>query len=286
MNNNINTADPRHTILRAVFDKNEKDKDYKFYVFDDANGKGATFFNCDFSYCFFENAYFHEAKFENCKFIGIKIKSSNFRNCTFIGCDFKFATFIETILPIKEILKNLPTWPNVRSELLQNLRVNANETGDTKNISLIIKEEIKSDKEHWRLARKRPDLYYTKKYSGFLKRIKVYYESFKIWIDWFIWGHGEFPMSLIRSIILTILIFSVWIFLSNSHSLFSASSFQISSFNKLISESFRDTINYFFDLKIEDKLSKGFWWLLTLSIFKYLYLGLFINIIMKKFSRR
>ena len=182
MNNNINTADPRPIILRAVFDKNEKDKDYKFHVFDDANGKGTTFFNCDFSYCFFEDAYFHEAKFENCKFIGAKIKSSNLRNSTFIGCEFIFTTFTETILPINEVLKNLPTWPNVRSELLQNLRINAAETGDTKNIPLIIKEEIKSDKEHWRLARKRPDSYYTKKYSGFSKRIKVYFESIKIWL--------------------------------------------------------------------------------------------------------
>ena len=76
-------------------------------------------------------------------------------------------------------------------------------------------------------------------------------------------------MSLFRSIILTILIFSVLIFWSNSHTIFSNNSFQIPIFKEIVSESLFTTINNFFDLNMNDKLSKSFWWLFSLSILKY-----------------
>src|SRR3546814_13629509 len=54
----------------------------------------------------------------------------NFRNAKLSRTDFSYARFNGTTIPTDQIIQCLPSWPNVRRELLQMLRRNAASVGD------------------------------------------------------------------------------------------------------------------------------------------------------------
>src|SRR3546814_13073740 len=83
-----------------------------------------------FSYSVFTRAYFHETTFANCKFVGAQFIDCNFRNAKLRRTDFSYARFNGTTIPTDQIIQCLPSWPNVRRELLQMLRRNAASFGD------------------------------------------------------------------------------------------------------------------------------------------------------------
>jgi len=116
----------------------------------DIEGKEVTYSDCTFSYSIIERGYFHKAIFINCKFIGARIRESIFRSATFENCDFSYVDFHRCVLPVPQILANLPGYPNVRWELLHNLRANAHSVGDTKWEADVVYHEARTEIEHWR----------------------------------------------------------------------------------------------------------------------------------------
>ncbi len=130
--------------------------------------------DCDFSFAFFQRVYFRDVKFINCNFTGAKFFDSNLRDAEFENCRFNYAVFKFTIIRSKQVLNNLPEWANVRIYLLQNHKANANSLGDTKAVREYLLEEIDSNKEHFRNARKRSDWYHATKYKGFWIRCDIY----------------------------------------------------------------------------------------------------------------
>ncbi len=159
--------------------------------FTDVNGKGATFEGFDFSYCIFIRAYFHNATFSNCKFVGAHFVDCNFRNAQIRGCDFSYSSFNNTRITTNEIIRNLPSQPNVRRELLQILRRNATSVGDYRAEKIFVIREIDSEKEHYRLAWRRDDQYYQNKYGSNLKWLWAGFILLALKMDNFVWGHGE-----------------------------------------------------------------------------------------------
>lgn len=112
-----------------------RDADFTNRSLYEANGAGAFFDTCDFSYSVIERSYFRNAHFKSCKFVGAKIIWSNFRGCKFDNCDFKYALIDRSLVDREAILASLPHAPNWRREWLQQLRMNAQSLGRAKDAS-------------------------------------------------------------------------------------------------------------------------------------------------------
>ena len=192
------------TDLGAGKDKKIANADFSNQKLSDINGKDVLYENCIFSASIIERGYFFHAKFKGCKFIGTRFAGCNFRQATFDQCTFDYADFNRCVVPVAQLLANLPSYPNVRWELLHNLRANGRAMGDTRYESKIVAKEIEAEIEHWRSVRLRPSGYYEK--YDFSDRLKARWHSFRLICERYIWGHGE---SLSRLFIATMVALSL-----------------------------------------------------------------------------
>ncbi|WP_206360226.1 pentapeptide repeat-containing protein, partial [Pseudomonas viridiflava] len=92
----------------------------------------------------FNRCYFRGVIFTSCDFTSSRFIDCNFKGAKFIHCKFNYATFRRTIVESGEIIANLPYEPNVRRDLLRNLRVDARELGSVEEESLYIQHEIEA----------------------------------------------------------------------------------------------------------------------------------------------
>ena len=206
------------TVISNKFFKGEfKGEKYAYSKFEDIGAKEAHFINCDFSFSYFNRCYFHKVSFEKCNFTGCLFNQCTIRTSNFKVCDFKYSRFFQTILPDEEILANLPDWPNVRVELLQNLRLNAQNTGNTKGIRIFLIEELEARRGYYLKMAKGKESYFKEKYKGLFQRIRGYWKYLTLWLDKYTWGHGERPYFLFVSITLSILVSWIMILFGNSH---------------------------------------------------------------------
>lgn len=239
--------------------------------------------NGDFSFAFFERAYFRNVKFSNCKFIGARFSNCNFRGSTFSGCNFNYLAINGTIISVKEVLLNLPEWPNIMRDLLMAHRVNAESIGDIEAVKKFIRAELGASKEHLRRARYGREGYYSQKYSGFKNQAKVMWDSLFLWLDWNVWGHGEYPIQLVKFVAFILLAFTAVVFFSTE------SITPPSTINSLLAslyDSFLFTFCAFIDLPIDNPHKTNIYTLALIVISRYLTLGLFISMLFRRLSRR
>lgn len=271
---------PVKVISDKFITKSVSLNNFQHHVFRDTGAKKLEFKDCDFSYCLFERAYFHGCEFVDCKFIGSRFVDCNFRNTAFDGCDFEYAVFKSTLVSHKQLLRNLPAWPNVRRELLRTLRINAENIGNEEAVKEYVREELAASREHLKKAREGKESYYAKKYKGLASKITIYWQSMSLWLDWHLWGHGEYPGKLIRTIVL-ILIISTFYRLFNDNTL---------SENTTLLTVYSLTIQYLIENMyvfvgvLPDKYPGGLGALLALA--RYISLGLFISVLYKRLARR
>lgn len=173
------------------FSEGLSDKSLIHGHFTDVSGKKATFEKVDFSYSVFTRAYFHDTIFKDCKFTGCRFNECNFRGAKFSLCDFKYAFFDRTIVPHKQLIACAPAWPNVKRDLMQIMRANAVSVGDIEAERAFIREEMKARREHLRRARAQEEEYYKRKYAGWWNWCSVRWQSFWLFLDRNILGHGE-----------------------------------------------------------------------------------------------
>jgi hypothetical protein len=277
------TGGIRPLRLASIKLGNDGRTDFKHAILDDVSGKKAEFDGVDFSYCVFTRAYFHEAKFRNCKFIGARFTECNFRNADIVGCDFRYADFTGTRIDTKEVLNNLPAEPNIRKELLQILRKNALSMGDVRSGREFVLREIAAEKEHLRRAWRRDEQYYKDKYSGFKKRTKVLVDRTLLWVDGFLWGHGEQLWKMLISVPSLLIICAV----------ISTFKFELDVIDPTISSAwniFLGELSYYFnlflDVQIEHQMQRIIWldWIVVLS--RYLVFGVLIAGLFRWFSHR
>ncbi len=204
-------------ISDSTFEENFKDYNFSHWIFENIGAVKIKFENCDFSYCRFYDGYFNQCIFENCNFTGVKFISSNLYNSRFTNCDFKYSSFVETKISHQEILRNLPGWTNARRTLLHNLRKNAEKIGDKKAVNAFLKFEIETTKEHLKKAFKGEESYYDSKYKGFFIKLNILFERLLTSLDWYLWGHGEYPIRIVLNAFLVILFSSFYIFFSETN---------------------------------------------------------------------
>lgn len=256
---------------------------YKHAILDDVSGKQVEFVGLDFSYCVFTRAYFHEAKFRDCKFVGARFTDCNFRNADIIRCDFRYADFTGTRIDTKEILNNLPAEPNIKRELLQILRKNALSMGDVRSGRQFVLKEIAAEKEHLRRAWKQDEPYYKEKYGGFKKLFKVFVDRSLLWIDGFLWGHGEQLWRMLISVPLLILVCAA-ISTIRAESIIPDPT--ISSAVNVFRSEFSYYLNLFVDVQADHQTQRIIWldWIIVLS--RYLVFGVLISGLFRWFSHR
>ena len=243
--------------------------------FRDCAGDKASFESVDFSYCVFERCYFRKSAFKDCRFTGARFIDCNLREAQFAGCDLKYVTFRGSHVETRQMLANLPDWPNVRRDLMRALRVNAVSVGDVEAIKHFVREEIEAEREHLRQARLSKSGYYYDHYSGFRRQASVRWKSVVLWLDRWIWGHGEYPLRLLLSTaiyltIATLVVAAFWT--PREPGVFSSASNAV--------------LSVFFGIKIDSSslLPAGFSVVLAAS--RFVFLGLFVATLGKLISKR
>jgi hypothetical protein len=172
------------------------------------DGKKVIFENCNFSAAVLYRGYFHDAVFRKCEFVGTRFDECNFRQATFDRCTFDYADFNRCILPIPQILANLPVHSNVRWDLIHNIRANQRTMGDVQHEADLVRKDIEAEIAHWKDVRRRPTSYYNK-YDNLHDQAIAWFHCRRLWVERYIWGHGEsltrlFFAALISLFILTL----------------------------------------------------------------------------------
>jgi hypothetical protein len=256
---------------------------FKNSILEDIEGKDVHYLDCDFSYSIFIRGYFHKAKFKRCKFIGTRFIASNFRSATFEECDFSYADFDRSVVPIPQVLANLPAYANVRWELLHNLRANMRVLGDTRHESELVWQEIDTEMEHWRAIARRPAGYYQKYTRS--ERWLARFRHWRLIAERYIWGHGE---SLARLGVATLAALLILGLLNALGRIGDVSGTSIGAMLKLWLECFLFVTELFVDLpsvNAQDVARSPITSTLAVAL-RYLSIGLAVPVLYKYISKR
>jgi len=277
----MNIDDKTTTTYSNKFFKGEfKEVKYPYSKFEDVGVKEAHFIGCDFSFCYFNRCYFHKVTFEKCIFIGCLFNQCTIRNSDFKVCDIKYSRFFQTILPDEELIANLPEWPNVRLELLQNLRLNAQNTGNNKGVRTFLIEELEARRMYYLKVAQGKESYYREKYKGFYHRARGRFNYYRLWLDKYIWGHGERPVFLITSITLFILLSASLIIFCNSDKILLNNHLDWAFLKNTI----LNTAGFFLGI---NPIPDAPWLIKILTgIFKIFFMGVLITVLLRVLSKR
>lgn len=191
------------------------DGKYQHVKFKHVSAGKVHFKNCDFSFCEFEDAYFRDATFEDCDFRAVKCSRSNFRGAVFSQCKFDYAQFFETHLEAKELIASAPARPNLRRDFMAAARVNAESLGDVRAARLVIREELRAERQFHVEAAIGKTQWYVDKYTT-LERVAHLLRSVWLTCDWWFWGHGEHPWRFIRSMLVVVVVLGLLVFVLGS----------------------------------------------------------------------
>lgn len=267
-------------LSRLIMSKHTFDGvDFRHRRFDDLNASRSIFNNCNFSYCIFDRGYFHDATFQNCDFTGARFYDCNLRGSSLHRCELRYSQFYRSLLEVSEIVASLPLEPNLRRDLLQNLRANAAEIGDYESQRLYVLQEIEANIEHWSRAMRGRGSYYIAKYGTGLERLKAGIRLASLRLRGFIWGHGERPFRILFSAILLVLALS----LINFWAVLPRTGWNDSGRGLYI-------VKYSIDMLLDtptDAKMRGFLAVdYALVAMRYCYIGLFISVLYKSISHR
>ncbi|MFB9036936.1 pentapeptide repeat-containing protein, partial [Xanthomonas arboricola] len=214
MNSDNSEDRPGTKIEGKYFTSAVHNEDFSNCRIEWCRAKKIVFVQCNFSSSMIKSCYFHRADFIECNFTGATIVDCNMRGASFESCRFEYASFRATYIESSSILRNLPSWENVRREFLRGLRKNAESVGEIEDVRKFFSAEMEASEEHWRSAFRQVEGYYVKHYSGFFNgRVKPFWKLFSIRMSRLFWGHGESPWKLVMSIVVWICLMTI-IFLS------------------------------------------------------------------------
>lgn len=200
MNNHFRPSGRKINIDQAIsFDL--IDKKFLNYQFQRLVASRKNIKNCNFSYSTFDSSYLRNCTFDSCNFTGCDFIDTNFRGSVFVGCNFEYAKFTRTYVDPEILDTGCPGRENLQQIFARSLRINYQQIGDTVATNKAIRIELDATRVHLYKAWRSRESYYRKKYSG-LKRgnMLLRWLSF-VSLD-FLWGNGESPIKLFRSLVL------------------------------------------------------------------------------------
>lgn len=231
---------------------------------------GLTFTKVSFKQSILDECYFRNCIFKNCDFTGANIFRTNFQGADFIGCTFDYTEFHTTHIGLIPLSRNLPCWENTKMRLAKNLRMNYASIGDYEGVNFAIKIELSATREHlWKATFSNEGYYRGKEeYSG-IGRASYLAKYLSFWFLDKLWGNGESPARMLLSVPLILVMFAI----ANSVSL-------VQPLAPLIQEVFSAF------LVGGASTILGFAATSTLTMFRYMVIGLFVSSLVRRISRR
>ncbi len=170
--------------------------------------KGRRFTNVDFRYSVFEGCYLRDCRFDSCDMTGCRFIGTNFHGSTFVGCKFDYATFERTLIDSSILDTGCPGFENLKSRFARTLRTNYQGLGDMAGVNKAILVELDATRVHLYKEWTSNESYYRKKYAG-ARRVR----SFFHWVGFrlldLLWGNGESPLKLARSIAIFLVVLAL-----------------------------------------------------------------------------
>jgi hypothetical protein len=255
-------------------DVEDEQASLKFKVFIRLNAKKITFRNVSFLHCIFDTCYLNNCVFDSCDFTGCKFIGSNFHQTAFKGCDFIFATFERCQIDDDILISEAPREENLRMHFARSLRANYQQVGDAKAVNKAINVELEATSKYLYKSWKSKQTYYKEKYSGFLKSSIQFLRWIEFWVLHFIWGNGESILKFARTIVITLLMISIYDTFTNGNPL-DLSEYWVN---------FLKAPSVFLGVSSPSNFSTG-----ALSIItgiKFISIALLTTLLVKRFSRR
>lgn len=240
-------------------------RSFDFATFRTASGNDLVFEKVSFKYCRFDDCYFRACTFKRCDFTGCRFTNCNLRSSEFPGSDFKYARFGNTLVTDSLLDQNLPGYENQAMLLARVLRSNFGQVGDAEAVNKAIAVELEATKTHYYKAAWSRETYYRDKHKDW-DRVRVVWRHAMFWLLDFAWGNGESIRKLGR----TILIVNALIFLA-----------MLTVVDAPTAAT--GAIPVFFGVPVTGVPP---WVAATAAFFRYLLLGAFTAIAVKRLSRR
>lgn len=253
-------------VADQAFKEVPKGESFLQHAFVRAYAVDVTFDNVSFKQCNMTSCYFRKCTFVDCDFTGAIIKDSNFAKSQFNNCDFRYSSWEKTIVDPAILDTGLPSEFNLARDFVRSLRVNFTQIGNQDAVNKAAAIEVGLTGKHLWHAATSKESYYRSKYRGW-DRLHVFVQFFWWQLLDLLWGNGESPWKVLFWAIATPTIFACFnypgtTFMNNLHSSLCA----------------------FLGLPLPSQLSILF--AAPLTVARYILFGLFVSLLVRKFSRR
>lgn len=241
-------------------------------VFNRVSAKKIRFTDIDFKYGAFDGCYFRECVFDSCDFTGCKFVGSNFHGSTFVGCTFNYAVFERTLISSEILDICCPSWENVKLRFARTLRMNYQALGDSDAVNKAILVELDATKVHLSKAWRSNESYYRKKYAG-ATRLKAFFNWMAFVAGDAIWGNGERPLRLARTTVVLLVLLAIL------DTLFARDARLVTNWISAVGEApqvFLGTLHPDYPGLI----------VASITLARYVILGLFVSILVRRYARR
>ncbi len=162
---------------------------------------GGNFLNCAFISCYFRRTDLRNCRFSSCRFIDCE-----FPGASFGSCDFRYARFAGCFIPFHEIEHNLPSEPNLREDLCQNLAREAAVLGDPRTARTYRLCEVKArESNYWAAVMAKSKWY--KDHYDVLARVGVAFKIAGSLLNRMFFGYGELLGVVIRNYVMATFVF-------------------------------------------------------------------------------
>jgi hypothetical protein len=237
-------------------------------------GKNKTFKSVDFRYTIFDHCYFRGSNFDSCDFTGCKFINTNLYGAKFEGCKFSYTDFNNTLVDEDIINNSCPPFENLKLKFARTLRTNFAQLGNYDGVNKAILVELEATEVHLKKAWKSKEAYYRQKYKDTSTRILMFFKWLWFKILDFIWGNGESALKLIRTVVFILILIAIVVVFKNYDPM------NLSSYLQAIIVS----PQIFIGINTDCAISNSF--LALIHFLRYLMMGLFISILIKRLSRR
>lgn len=228
-----------------------------------------TFVDVSFKQCDFSRCYFRNCRFIRCDFTGANIKDSNLRGSQFEECNFRYTTWEKTFLDEHFLDTCLPSGENLARDLVRSLRVNFSQIGNYEAVNKAASIEVSLTGQHLYNAAYSRQSYYRAKYKGWSRVIHAVGHARWKALD-LLWGNGESIVRVATTGLVVIAVAALFLMRGDSQLLFS--------------DAIWSTSSHFWGVVGGPELPDSY--AVALTIIRFVLLGLFMAILVKRLSRR
>ena len=259
----------KETLVDQEFYETTRDADLSKKQLDRIYAVDQDFINVSFAQSILTSCYFRKCRFVDCDFTGATMINCNFKGASFDGCTFKYTSWEKTLLEDAFLDVCLPSEENLARDLVRSLRVNFAHVGNYEAVNRAASIEVGLTGRHLRNAAFSKQSYYRAKYKGWNRVFQV-----GAYVKWraldLLWGNGENPCRVMASACVVIGLIAAWRLYSEPEPGFA--------------DAVLTALAHFFGVEHQPPVSLGV--SISLTAVRFVLLGLFMTIVIKRLSRR